>query len=795
MPPHAPPAAPPSDAQVQSQIVNFLWAIAELLRDAFKKSENQKVILPFTVLRRLDYALEPAKKKVLELNAKLTAKGLENRHDALCRASGYAFYNTSPLNYDAILDDPAHLKRNLQHYIAGFSENIQEIFHRFKFDDVLRDLEQVGRLYAVMEKFNEKSKINLRSRSEDNPGGLTNHQMGMVFEQLIRRFNEAINENPGEHFTPRDVIHLLVALVILLDDLLAVTKGIRRTVADCAAGTGGMVSIAREEIQARNPTAKVSLFGQELNPQTWAVCRSELLLLDPAGRDADNIALGSTLSLDAHPTRRFDYQFANPPYGTEWKIDRDAVMKEAERGFYGRFGAGLPRISDGQLLFLQHMLFHMNTDTPSYIGIVFNGSPLFTGEAGGGESEIRRWILENGWLHAIVGLPEQLFYNTGIQTYLWILSNRKSAKVRLLDVSGESFWTQMPKSLGNKRREIKAGQRDSILQLFLAAQDGPHCKILDRTEFGYRRIQVERPLRLNFRVTEERLARLPGQSGFASLALSKKLDKKTRAAEEEAGRKLQARIFAALQTLPDELVKDRAVFAERLDAALAKAELKLKEPVRKAILAALGERDETAAPCIAEQVALEPGQALTETDRFHGAFPPPSPPRGEVASRTAYGPNPDRRSSEALALRDSAGPSIVQRLPLAPGQALIKTSRRDGALPGGEAQRQDASFIIHNSPFILRFEPDPELRDYENVPLRENVDDYFRREVLPHVPDAWINPEFRDEKDQEIGKVGYEINFNRYFYQYQPPRPLAAIDAEIRQVEQDTLSLLKEVMG
>ena len=415
MPPHAPPAAPPTDAQVQSQIVNFLWAIAELLRDAFKKSENQNVILPFTVLRRLDYALEPAKKKVLELNEKLIAKGLENRHDALCRASGYAFYNTSPLNYDAILDDPAHLKRNLQHYITGFSENVQEIFRRFKFDDVLRDLEQVGRLYAVMEKFNEKSKINLRPRSEDNPGGLTNHQMGTVFEQLIRRFNEAINENPGEHFTPRDVIHLLVALMILLDDLLAVTKGIRRTVADCAAGTGGMVSIAREEIQARNPTAKVSLFGQELNPQTWAVCRSELLLLDPAGRDADNIALGSTLSLDAHPTRRFDYQFANPPYGTEWKIDRDAVMKEAERGFYGRFGAGLPRISDGQLLFLQHMLAHMNTDTPSFIGIVFNGSPLFTGEAGGGESEIRRWILENDWLHAIVGLPEQLFYNTGIQ--------------------------------------------------------------------------------------------------------------------------------------------------------------------------------------------------------------------------------------------------------------------------------------------------------------------------------------------------------------------------------------------
>ncbi len=695
-----PDAAPPTDAQVQSQIVNFLWAIAELLRDAFKKSENQNVILPFTVLRRLDYALEPTKKKVIELDARLKKQGLENRHDALCRASGFAFHNTSPLNYDAILDDPGHLKRNLQHYLAGFSENVQEIFRRFKFDDVLRDLEQVGRLYAVMEKFNEKSKINLRPRSDDNPGGLTNHQMGTVFEQLIRRFNEAINENPGEHFTPRDVIHLLVALVILLDELLGVTKGIRRTVADCAAGTGGMVSIAREEIQARNPTAKVSLFGQELNPQTWAVCRSELLLLDPAGRDADNIALGSTLSQDAHPARRFDYQFANPPYGMEWKIDMEAVRKEAERGFYGRFGAGLPRISDGQLLFLQHMLAHMNTDTPSYIGIVFNGSPLFTGEAGSGESEIRRWILENDWLHAIVGLPEQLFYNTGIQTYLWILSNRKPAhaqgRVLLLDVSGESFWTQMPKSLGSKRREIKEEQRDAILQLFSAAQDGLHCKIFDRAEFGYRRIQVDRPLRLNFQVTEDRLARLVEQSGFANLAVSKKLDKKARAAEEKAGREMQQRIIAALKTLPDERVKDRAVFSQRLDAALEQAELKLKAPVLKAILAALGERDETAAPC----------------------------------------------------LDDDGNP-----------------------------------------------EPDPELRDYENVPLRESVDDYFRREVLPHVPDAWINPEFRDEKDQEIGKVGYEINFNRYFYQYQPPRPLAVIDAEIRQVEQDILGLLKEVMG
>ena len=363
---------------------------------------------------------------------------------------------------------------------------------------------------------------------------------------------------------------------------------------------------------------------------------------------------------------------------------------------------------------------------------------------------------------------------------------RAKGKVMVLDVSSEEFWTQMPKSLGNKRREIKEEQRAAILELFRAAQDGPHCKIFDRTEFGYRRIQVERPLRLNFQVTEQRLARLPEQTGFASLAVSKKLDKKAKAAEEEAGRKLQARIVAALKTLPNELVKDRAIFAERLDAALAKAELQLKEPVRKAILAALGERDETAAPCIAEQVAIEPGQALTETDRLHGLFEGRALSPKAPSSAVTYESAPGRRGYEGVALRDSPAPFLTQQLPLAPGQVPPRTSRRRGALP---------DFSLQPSAFSLRFEPDPELRDYENVPLRESVDDYFRRDVLPHVPDAWINPEFRDEKDQEIGKVGYEINFNRYFYQYQPPRPLAAIDTEIRAVEKDILAMLKEVMG
>lgn len=694
-----------------NQIVQFLWDIANLLWGALPKSEHQNVILPFTVLRRLDYALAATKPKVLSTDKKLREAGLENREQALCRTSSFAFYNTCPMSYDDLLGDPDHLTRNLKKYVAGFSENVQEIFRRFRFDDVIRNLEEVDRLYLIMDKFSETAREDQKGRKgisvnlkpyhvKDNPDGLSNHDMGMVFEELIRRYNEDINENPGEHYTPRDIIRLLVNLVLSLDGELPKTPKIRRTAADCCSGTGGMLSTCREEILKHNDSAEVFLFGQELNPRTWAVCRSDMLLMNPGKEDLNNIKLGSTLSNDQLADRHFDYQFANPPYGFEWKPDKDDVEREAGRGWHGRFGAGLPRISDGQLLFLQHMVSHMNRDEPSYVGVVFNGSPLFTGDAGSGESQIRRWVMENDLLYALVGLPEQMFYNTGIQTYLWILTNKKPAKSRgkvmMIDASGKQFWTQMGKSVGAKRREITEDQRETLLGIFQKYKEDEVVRIFPSTEFGYRKIQVERPLRLNFCNAPERIERLREITAFKNLATSKKRDKKQAAAEEERGRAFQAGIIAALESLPGNIIKDREVFIVMMEKALKQADLKVSAPIKKAIIVALGERDETVDIC-----------------------------------------------------RDKNGDP----------------------------------------------EPDPELRDHENVPLGKDVDEYFDEEVRPHVTDAWIDRNYADPMDGGVGKVGYEINFNRYFFKYDPPRKLADIDKDIRAAEQNILSMLKEVMG
>jgi type I restriction enzyme M protein len=479
----------------------------------------------------------------------------------------------------------------------------------------------------------------------------------------------------------------MVDLVLMLDTTLAAGEGVTRTVNDCCCGTGGILSIGKEHILEINPQAKVHLFGQELNPFTWAIARADMLILEPEGKDAENIKLGSTLSNDQLLHMRFDLQFVNPPYGYEWSKDFDAVNAEAARGFDGRFGAGLPRKSDGQMLFLQHFVARMNDpkESQSYIGIIMNGSPLFTGGAGSGESEIRRWILENDWLEAIVALPQQIFYNTGIGTYIWILSNRKPAahrgKVMLVDASGEQFWSGMSKSLGSKRREITETHKQAILKLVKERKEGPHLKIFDTTDFGYREIKVLRPLKLRFEVTAESLARLDTQSAFKNLAASKKKSPAEQKQEEKEGLALQAEIRAVLQTLAGKTYMQRDKFTTALEAALKKQGLKLKAPVLKAILAGIGERDDTAEIC-----------------------------------------------------RDSDG-----------------------------------------NP-----EPDTDLNDTENVPLKENIETYFAREVTPHVPDAWIDPTTCDAKDGKVGKVGYEIPFNRHFYVFQPPRPLSAIDADLK---------------
>jgi type I restriction enzyme M protein len=699
-----------------SEIVSFLWGVADLIRDTFKRGKYQDVILPLTVLRRLDCVLAPSKDKVLRRQAELRDRGLQDPGAQLRKLSGFAFYNTSRYDFDKLLADAPHLAANLRNYIAGFSPNMREVLEKFDFDNTISKLDEAGLLFQVLERFKN---VDLHPDKVDNP------TMGTIFEELIRKFNEALNENPGEHFTPRDVVRLMADLMLAGDEERIRRKGVVCTVYDPCCGSGGMLMITKEHITVGlrddgqilrppiNPSAEIHLFGQEVNPETWAVSKSDLFMKDPTGRDADNIAYGSVLSNDQHAGKYFDYLITNPPYGKDWKRDEDSVRAEHERGAAGRFGPGLPRISDGQLLFLLHMLAHAKDpkEGGSRIAIIMNGSPLFTGDAGSGESEIRRYILENDLLEALTALPEQLFYNTGIATYVWVVTNRKipvrRGKVQLIDAT--SFWVPMRKSLGDKRRKIPLDRAEDILRILADFKDGDTrktardgkeedivvSKTFPTTHFGFRKITVDRPLRLNFQASPERIARLEEERSFLALTQSKK--KGTAGAKEQAeGRVQQEAIRKVLSTLPASLYKDRAEFERVLEAAAKKAELKLSAPISKGILSALSERDETAAIC----------------------------------------------------------------------------RNKDG------------------NP-----EPDPELRDTESVPLAESVETFFEREVKPHVPDAWIDTDKRDEKDGEVGIVGYEINFNRYFYRYTPPRPLEEIEAEIRGIEADILKMLGEVTG
>ena len=660
---------------------SFVWSIAEILRGDFKQSEYGKVILPFVVLRRLDCILEASKDGVLSAAGELP-DGVDDatRDMVLFGAVGgnVKVYNLSRFTFGTLHgQDPGQLHDNLVDYIMKFSGNVRDIFvDKFLFTEQLKRLNDSGILWNVFERFVQ---VDL------HPDRLSNLEMGHLFEEMIRRFSEISNETAGEHFTPREVIRLIVALLIANDDEKLTGRGIIRQVYDPACGTGGMLSLTEEALKEFNPGIRVELFGQEINGESFGICKSDMLV---TGHDPEQIAFGNTLTQDAHAKKRFHYILSNPPYGVDWKKYQGPIKAEAENmGFGGRFGAGTPRISDGQLLFLQHMISKMRDDEAgSRIGIVMNGSPLFTGGAGSGESEIRRWMLENDWVEAIVALPTDLFYNTGIQTYVWLLSNRKPegrrGKVQLIDASGERFWKSMRKSLGSKRREIPEEARAEIVRIYAGSLDGKGegevSRIFDTADFGYREIRVERPLKLNFSVDPERLDRLATQRAFSKL-------------EDDE----RAEIRSALMGIGDRLFMNRAEFEVALTAALRQARIKVGAPVRKAILAALSKRDDEADIC---------------TDR-------------------------------------------------------------NG-----------------------RPEPDTDLRDHELVPLGEDWHEYMRREVLPFVPDAWVDESHTDARDKQVGRVGYEINFNRYFYQYVPPRPLEEIDTELKALEAEIAGLLKEVV-
>lgn len=477
----------------QQSLSAFIWSVADLLRGDYKQSDYGKVILPFTVLRRLDCVLADTKDAVLSELAAKEKQGV-NPEPFLLRKSGHSFYNASPLDLKKLLGDADNIAQNLYSYVQGFSPAVRDVFERFEFHVQVERLAKAGLLYQVAEKF---AQIDL------HPERVSNMQMGLVFEELIRKFAEISNETAGEHFTPREVIRLMVNLIFIEDDDILSKPGVVRTVYDPTAGTGGMLSVAGEYLAEHNPQARLTVFGQELNPESYAICKADMLI---KGQDVANIAFGNTLSDDGHAAKHFDYMLSNPPFGVEWKKVEKEVRKEHEQqGYNGRFGPGLPRVSDGSMLFLLHLIAKMRpaSEGGSRFGIVLNGSPLFTGGAGSGESEIRRYVLENDLLEAIVGLPTDMFYNTGIATYVWIISNRKPAarkgKVQLIDASG--MWQKMRKSLGSKRKEMSDAHIDHITRLFgdfveAKGEDGtPISRVFDNEEFGYYSITVERPLR------------------------------------------------------------------------------------------------------------------------------------------------------------------------------------------------------------------------------------------------------------------------------------------------------------
>jgi len=661
-----------------SERVSFIWSVADLLRGPYRPNQYKDVMLPLTALRRLDCVLEPTKDRVLKKLAELQDAGKIKQPDLiLSKITGVPFYNTSRYTFKKIKEEHDNVAANLTTYMKHFSTRAREIIDHFGFEEHIAKLDKADRLFMVVSKFAE---IDL------HPDRVSNIEMGYIFEELIRKFNEASNEEAGDHFTPREVIRLMVNLLFLPDNDVLTTKGIVKTLFDPACGTGGMLSIAEEYVRELNPDATVEVFGQDFNPQAYAICGSDMMI---KGQDIDHIAFGDSFTNDHFLHLKPDYMLANPPFGVEWKPEEDFIRKESEQqGFGGRFGAGLPRINDGSLLFLQHMISKMKTpkDGGTRLGIVFNGSPLFTGSAGSGESEIRKWIIENDWLEAIVAMPDQLFYNTGIFTYLWIVTNRKDRahKGKVILVNGTNFFKKMRKSLGNKRNEISEEHRNEITRLYGSNVDSEFVTVFDNKEFGYARITVERPLRLNFAASTERIARLEESKAFAALATSKKKDKAAIKADIEDGKAQQIGIGTALlASALKGVFKNRDKFERLLKTEFKRAGLVIPAPLYKAILTALSERDETADIC-------------TDGKR-----------------------NP---------------------------------------------------------------EPDSELRDFENVPLTEKIEEYFQREVVPHVPDAWI--------DHSKTRIGYEVNFNRYFYRYEPPRALSEIETELKQIEQDIETML-----
>ncbi|EHH1217121.1 SAM-dependent DNA methyltransferase [Vibrio parahaemolyticus] len=765
-----------------SQTAAFIWSVADLLRGDFKQSQYGRVILPFTLLRRLECVLEPSKDAVVAEHERIKVMSLpeEAQEKFLLRATqspvqpdGLAFFNTSPMNLGKM--GQSNIKANLEKYVQSFSKDAREIFEHFKFDEFVGLLEEANLLYKVVKKF---------ATTDLSPSHISNYEMGLVFEELIRRFAEGSNETAGEHFTPRDIVRLTTSLVFMEDDEALTKDGIIRTIYDPTAGTGGFLSSGMEYVHELNPKAVMRAFGQELNPESYAICKADMLI---KGQDVSRIKLGNTLSNDQLPADKFDYMLSNPPFGVDWKkIEGEIKDEHQQKGFDGRFGAGLPRVSDGSLLFLMHLISKMrdkkNVDNQvidgGRIGIILNGSPLFTGGAGSGESEIRRYILEADLLEAIVALPTDMFYNTGIATYVWVLSNKKDparkGKVQL--INGANLSTKMRKSLGSKRHYLTDEEIRTITKNFgdfeeidTLTKDGvtdnqKHfaSKIFDTCEFGYRRLTIERPLRLSAQITDEAVESLRFspkpfnavmQAVFEQFGSEWTEDTYGTLIEVEA--EVRALIKADFPELKEKQIKDV------LDSKLWLSQKALMDSA-KALQVAIGDNL---------------GGKAKQSDDFNqfeltlkGAF---------KATGIKFDAKQKKQFIDAVTWKNQDAEPVIKK--------VLKE----------EAQPLYGAFDYKGK--VVEFQQDGDLRDNENVPLDPSVttstliESYFKREVQPHVADAWINADKRDDKDNEIGVVGYEIPFNRHFYVYQPPRALEAIDADLDAVSADIMKLLQEV--
>ena len=778
-----------------SSTAAFIWSVADLLRGDFKQSQYGRIILPFTLLRRLEGVLEASKEAVLAEHERLQnlpnsqkEKLTEEAQDKfLLRATnGLSFFNTSKMDLSKLGE--TGIKANLTSYIQSFSKDAREIFEYLNFAEFIGQLNDADLLYKVVQKFRQ---------TDLSPKAISNHDMGKVFEELIRRFAESSNETAGEHFTPRDIVHLTTSLVFMEDDAALSTPGIIRTIYDPTAGTGGFLSEGMEYVEALNPQAVIRAYGQELNPESYAICKADMLI---KGQEVNNIKLGNTLSNDQLYANKFDYMLSNPPFGVDWKKIENAIKDEHTlKGFDGRFGAGLPRVSDGSLLFLLHLISKLRdaSEGGGRIGIILNGSPLFTGGAGSGESEIRRYILETDLLEAIIALPTDMFYNTGIATYVWVLSNKKSqeregtserkGKVQL--INGVNLCGKMRKSLGSKRNEMSDEDIATITRTFGAfevvdarALDKPAeqksnrgrqsanpkveaaktfaSKIFATHEFGYRRITIERPLRESYQFSDERIATLR----FAP----KPLNAPMQWIYAEFGK-----LWSDAANCPDygklehKAVEIRAYVKSHFS--------ELKEAQIKDLLDRNTWLAQKQTMLKAQQLQTTIGTVQYDDMNTYEAVLKSAC----KAQNIILDANDKKQITSAVSWKNPNAEKVIKKIHKSKASPIYGLFEVDGK--------------------TIEYQADGDLRDFENVALdpSQNVnalnEAYFKKEVLPHVPDAWIDATKVDDKDHEVGIVGYEIPFNRHFYEYQPPRDLLEIDADLDAVSAEIMALLREV--